>query len=82
MVEVEIKVGPITETIGIPIITNTKPIKDGEEIVVLKKSSEQEPDVEPAAKRAKAQPPATSARGKGKSKAKAKGKTNSKSDLC
>jgi hypothetical protein len=65
-VSIQIKVGAETRMINIPIITNSKPIKVGDEIVVSKQSVPTEPE-EPAKKHAK-----TGAKGIGKGKRKNK----------
>ena len=63
---IQIKVGCETRTITIPIITNSKPIQDGDEIVVSKQAAPTEQE-EPAKKHAK-----TGAKGMGKGKRKNK----------
>ena len=66
LVETSVKIGTVTHKIGIPTISNFKPLSEGDEIVVLKVSSVvAEPEVQPDAKRHK------SAKGKGKGRGKA-----------
>ena len=70
------KIGTSAYTCSIPIITNTKPLADGDAIVLLKRSkgpTDVEEESEPAPKRARV------IKGKGKSKSKGKGKGKGKS---
>ena len=64
---IQLKMGAETRPINIPIITNTKPIKAGDEITVSKQSVAADQEVEPPKKQAK-----TGAKGAGKGKRKAK----------
>ena len=72
LVEATVKIGTTTHKIGIPTITNSRPLKEGEEIVVQKTSSAAvEPEqVLPDAKRQKTAQATKGKKGKGKGKAK------------
>jgi hypothetical protein len=73
LVESSVKIGTVTYKIGIPTITNFKPLSEGDEIVVLKVSSvAAEPEVQPDAKRHKSAPTSKGGKkGKGKGRGKA-----------
>ena len=74
-----VKIGGVAHKIGIPTITNTHALKEGDELVVLKTSSGHEPpqsnEVEDA-KRQKVSQPSKGNKGKGKGKSKSKGKSS------
>lgn len=53
MVESLVKIGATTHKIGIPTITNSKPLDEGDEIVVLKQSPAGESEQQPDAKKPK-----------------------------
>ncbi len=73
LVESSVKIGTVTYKIGIPTISNFKPLSEGDEIVVLKVSSvAAEPEVQPDAKRHKSAPTSKGGKkGKGKGRGKA-----------
>jgi hypothetical protein len=77
MPEVSVKVGTATHKIGIPTITNTKPLRAGDEIVVLKMYPAAEPHAVPDAKRQKSAQPIKEklVKGKGKGKGTGSGKS-------
>lgn len=71
MQEASVKIGTVTHKIKIPTITNTKPLQTGDEIVVLKCSSEHESQqAMPDAKRHKSTQPPQPKKGKSKGKGK------------
>jgi hypothetical protein len=68
LVEASVKIGTVTHKIGIPTISNFKPLSEGDELVVLKVSTvAAEPEVQPDAKRHKSAPTSKGGKkGKGK----------------
>ena len=70
MVQASVKIGTVTHKIGIPTISNFKPLSEGDELVVLKVSTvAAEPEVQPDAKRHKSAPTSKGGKtGKGKGK--------------
>ena len=70
LVEASVKIGTVTHKIGIPTISNFKPLSEGDELVVLKVSTvAAEPEVQPDAKRHKSAPTSKGGKtGKGKGK--------------
>jgi hypothetical protein len=74
LVETSVKIGTVTHKIGIPTISNFKPLSEGDEIVLLKVShaGAAEPEVQPDAKRHKSAPKSKGGKnGKGKGRGKA-----------
>ena len=67
LVQASVKIGTVTHKIGIPTISNFKPLSEGDELIVLNA----EPEVQPDAKRHKSAPTS-----KGGKKGKGKGKGN------
>ena len=66
------KVGKSSESLELPMITNTKPLRDEQELVVLKEHIPEAAAVEPVAKKPRVSAPKPKAKGKGKAKAKSK----------
>lgn len=71
MVESLVKIGATTHKIGIPTITNSKPLDEGDEIVVLKQSPAGESEQQPDAKKPKVAQSTKGKKGKGRGKGKA-----------
>ena len=68
LVQASVKIGTVTHKIGIPTISNFKPLSEGDELVVLKVFAA-EPEVQPDAKRHKSAPTSKGGKtGKGKGK--------------
>ncbi len=66
------KVGKSSESLQLPVITNTKPVCDEQELVVLKEHVPDAAAVEPVAKKPRVSAAKPKAKNKGKAKAKSK----------